>query len=107
MKKAMYLFSLVGLLVLTGLTEAISGFVLWFAIPSGGGRRGLELTYLGLNRYSWVDIHDWMAIALTVIVIVHLLIHWKWVFRMLRQVFNHLEVSYRSMRSVNRASIKS
>jgi hypothetical protein len=87
MKKGMYLFSLVGFLVLTGLVEAVSGFVLWFALPSGEGRRGLDLTYLGLTRHTWIDIHDWVAIALTVVVIIHFIIHWKWVARMIKQVF--------------------
>jgi hypothetical protein len=87
MKKGMYLFSLVGFLVLTGLVEAVSGFVLWFALPSGGGRRGLDLAYLGLTRHTWIDIHDWVAIALTVVVIIHFIIHWKWVARMIKQVF--------------------
>jgi hypothetical protein len=88
MKKGKYLFSLVGFLVLTGLVEAVSGFVLWFALPSGGGRRGLDLTYLGLTRHTWIDIHDWVAIALTAIVIIHIIIHWKWVARMTRQIFS-------------------
>ena len=107
MKKAMYLFSLVGLLVLTGLAEAVSGFVLWFAIPSGGGRRAAELTYLGLTRHSWIDIHDWMAIALTVIVIIHLLVHWKWVIRMIRQVFARLDGAYRAVKGETEESLTS
>jgi hypothetical protein len=90
MKKKTYLFGLVGLLVLSGLAEAVSGFVLWFALPSGGGRGRLGLTYLGLTRHTWTDIHDWVAIALTVIVIVHLIIHWKWLVQMVRHAFTTL-----------------
>ncbi len=101
MKKAIYLFSLVALLILTGLAEAISGFVLWFAIPSGGGRRGLELSYWGLTRPTWIDFHDWMAVALTAIVILHLLVHWKWVFRMVKQIFNILVETYRGAKKVS------
>jgi uncharacterized iron-regulated membrane protein len=87
MKKGKYLFSVVGFLIVAGLVEAVSGFILWFALPSGGGRKGLDLTYLGLTRHTWIDIHDWVAIALTAIVIIHLIVHWKWVTYMFRQVF--------------------
>jgi hypothetical protein len=94
MKKSVYLFTLVGLLILTGLVETISGFVLWFALPSGGGRKALELSYLGLSRHTWIDIHDWVAIALMIIVVVHLLLHWKWVYRMIKQLFGQLKEAY-------------
>jgi hypothetical protein len=104
MKKGICLFSLVGFLLLTGLVEAVSGFVLWFALPSGGGRRGLELAYLGLTRYTWVDVHDWAAIALTAIVLIHLLIHWKWVWRMTGIIFRTLTGVFREMR--NPAGVK-
>jgi hypothetical protein len=98
MKKGMYLFVMVGFMVLAGLAEAVSGFVLWFVLPSGGGRRGLELAYLGLTRHAWIDIHDWMAIALIIIVIIHLLVHWKWVIRMTRQIFMLLTETSRSIK---------
>jgi hypothetical protein len=104
MKKGIYLFSLVGLLFITGLAEAVSGFVLWFALPSGGGRRGLETAYLGLTRYTWTEIHDWVAIALTVIVLIHLLIHWKWVLRMTRHIFSQLAGAYHSLKGASGTS---
>jgi hypothetical protein len=88
MKKRTYLFSLVNALLVLGLAEAVSGFVLWFALPSGSGRRGLESAYWGLSRHSWISIHDWVAIALTAIVIIHLLSHWKWVVNMGRLFFS-------------------
>jgi cytochrome b subunit of formate dehydrogenase len=98
MKKGIYLFSMVICLILAGLVEAVSGYILWFALPSGGGRKGLELTYWGLTRHTWIDIHDWAAVVLTVVVIIHLLIHWKWVFRMTRQTFANFTQIYRDMK---------
>jgi hypothetical protein len=90
MKKGTYLFSLVGGLLVLGLVEAVSGFILWFALPSGGGRRGLESLYWGLSRHSWIAIHDWVAIALTAVVVIHLLLHWKWVVKMGRLMVSSL-----------------
>jgi hypothetical protein len=87
MKKSVYLFGLVSILFVAGLVEAVSGFVLWLALPSGSGRGAFNLTYLGITRHTWIDIHDWVAIALIAIVIIHLIMHWKWVTRMARQIF--------------------
>jgi hypothetical protein len=97
MKKSVYLLTLVGLLTLSGLIEAISGFVLWFALPSGGGRRGLELSYLGITRHTWITIHDWVAIVLTVVVVIHLLVHWKWVLRMTRLLLVRIKESFQTV----------
>jgi hypothetical protein len=97
MKKSIYLFTLVGLLAISGIAETISGFVLWFALPSGGGRQSLDLTYWGLSRHTWTDIHDYVAVALIIIVAIHLLLHWKWVFRMIGQVFGQLKEAYKTL----------
>jgi cytochrome b subunit of formate dehydrogenase len=98
MRKGIYLFGLVIFLILAGLVEAVSGYILWFALPSGGGKKGLELTYWGFTRHTWIDIHDWAAVALTVVVVIHLLIHWKWVIRMTRQVYANFIQVYRDMK---------
>jgi hypothetical protein len=101
MKKGTYLFSMVGLLVLGSLAEAVSGFILWFALPSGGGRGRLELTYLGLSRHTWVDVHDWAAIALTVLVIVHFILHWRWVVQMSKRIAANVTGAYREMKGAS------
>jgi hypothetical protein len=101
MKKSIYLLTLVILLALSGIVETVSGFILWFALPSGGGRRGLELTFWGLTRYTWIDIHDWVAIALIAIVILHLAIHWKWVVRMFKQILFQIKVAYLTLRGTS------
>jgi|WetSurMetagenome_2_1015567.scaffolds.fasta_scaffold745888_1 hypothetical protein len=107
MKKGLYLFSLVGILILTGLVEAVSGLVLWFALPSGIGRRGLEQSYLGLSRYTWIDIHDWVAIALIVIVMIHLILHRKWVLYMIKHIFDQLLEAYNSLKGASGSTINS
>jgi hypothetical protein len=99
MKKSIYLFTLVGFLFLTGLVETISGFVLWFALPSGGGKKSLELTYWGLTRHTWIDIHDWVAIAMIVIMIIHFLLHWKWVCRMVKHIFVQFKEAYKTIQT--------
>ncbi len=89
MNKSRFQFGLVTALVCLGLVEAFSGFVLWLALPSGGGngRRAIEQAFWGFTRHTWIDIHDWFAVALIGICVVHLAMHWKWVLRMVRSTF--------------------
>ena len=95
MSKIKLYWSLVVGMVFLGLAEAVSGFVLWLGFPSGGGGgRGFggggigNLTFWGITKHTWVDIHDWVAVALVVLVLVHVLLHWKWIFRMAKNMFN-------------------
>ena len=84
MRKATVLFILAVILFLLGLVEAISGFILWFALPHGGGRWNVEQIFWGLSRDVWAGIHNWVAVALIVLVTVHILFHWKWLVRMFK-----------------------
>jgi len=94
MTKAKTYFALAASMALLGLAEAVSGFVLWLGFPSGGGGGGGggrgwgggggELTFWAISKHTWIDIHDWVAVALTVLVIVHVILHWKWIVRMVK-----------------------
>jgi len=70
---------------LLSLVEGISGLVLWLALPSGGGlgRHGGGVCW-SISRDTWVGWHDWVGVALAVVVVVHIIIHWKWLVRMAR-----------------------
>ena len=87
MKKAKVLWIMAINMALLGLAEVVSGFVLWLGFPSGGGGGGRggglgELTFWELSKHTWIDIHDWVAVALVVLVLVHIILHWKWIVRM-------------------------
>jgi len=98
MTKAKTYFVLAVSMALLGLAEAISGFVLWLGFPSGGGGGGGrgwsggwggggELTYWAISKHTWIGIHDWVAVALIVLVIIHVILHWKWIVRMVKSLF--------------------
>jgi hypothetical protein len=94
MTKAGKYWFLAIIMALLGLTEAISGFILWFGFPEGGGGRGFgggggigNLTFWELSKHTWIDIHDWIAIALVVIVAIHVVLHWKWITRVAGSLF--------------------
>ncbi len=55
-----------------------TGILLQWVLPPGrfGGR---GLTWLGLQRHEWGDIHLWLGIALLALIVAHLVQHWKWV----------------------------
>jgi hypothetical protein len=82
MRKSDTFFILAVTMFLLSLIEALSGFLLWLVIPRGGGKRGLEEAFWSLSRDTWIDIHDWAAVGLLVIVIIHIIFHWKWLVHM-------------------------
>jgi len=94
MSKVKFLFTLVILAFVALLVQAISGFILWLALPHGGGDGdgrgigggGVESTFIW-DRHTWLDIHDWTAVALLVIIAIHISIHWKWLYHQTKSVF--------------------
>ncbi len=57
---------------------AATGLLLRFVLPPGSrGGRGLLLW--GLDRHEWGDIHFWLAVALGILILVHVALHWSWV----------------------------
>ncbi|MFA5332145.1 MAG: DUF4405 domain-containing protein [Methanoregula sp.] len=62
---------------LTFIPSLFTGLVLYFALPSGGGRGNGFNTYLGISRNQWVTLHDYTSFAFTALIIIHLLLHWK------------------------------
>jgi cytochrome b561 len=86
MKKWIKNYILFIFLLLSGLLQAISGFLLWLVIP--GGHRGFGGAFQGQvlwSRYTWIEIHDWTAVALVVLVILHIILHWKWIIYMTKK----------------------
>jgi hypothetical protein len=68
---------------LLSLIEGISGLVLWIAFPLGNGlgHHGGRV-FWSISHDTWLTLHDWVGVALAVIVVVHMIIHWKWIVRM-------------------------
>ena len=61
---------------------ASTGLILLYRLPPGtGGRHSGEpaLTLLGLGRHDWGDIHFYIAVTLLLLVVLHVVLHWKWV----------------------------
>jgi hypothetical protein len=73
------LLTLLAILLMTG-----TGLIMYFILPAGSGGRGLVLW--GLGRHDWGDIHFWSAVALAVLLVLHLALHWAWVCGTIRRL---------------------
>lgn len=85
-----YLVDLVSLLAFVVLV--VSGFVLWFALPRGGGRQSGSV-YLGIVRNDWIAIHDWTGVLLIISIGIHLLLNLKWIVSMTKTIFLRAEAN--------------
>ena len=70
--------------LITFVPSLATGIVLYHFLPSGGGRGGSWVTWMGIVRSDWVVLHDVTSFAFALLVIVHLLQHWKF-FRYIRR----------------------
>jgi len=75
MKKALKNYIVFVILALLFMFQVISGFVMWFGLPK---KSGGEL-FLGLNRTGWLDIHNVVSVLMILVILYHVLIHWKWI----------------------------
>lgn len=74
---------------LLGSASVVAASSLYFlAVPQGGYRGGRNalagVTFL-FDRPTWVDLHTWAGVAMIVVALVHLIIHWPWVVHMIHR----------------------
>lgn len=83
-RKAVINFWLEGLTLAALIGLIMTGFIMRWRLPPGSGGRegGMSLEMLGLGRHDWGAIHFWVAIAFIVFIVVHLFLHWRWIWGM-------------------------
>jgi len=54
------------------------GLLMGFVIPEGRLGPGQSKFFLGVHRHQWGDIHLWLSLAFTVLVVVHIVLTWSW-----------------------------
>jgi hypothetical protein len=57
-----------------------TGMLLAWRLPPGS-RGGRGLSALGLDRHGWGDIHMWLGYAFGALILVHLAVHWRWLWQ--------------------------
>jgi hypothetical protein len=75
MSKSLRNYLLFVVLAVLSVGLAVSSVLLWLVLPRG----------FHPARRSWVDIHKWGGLALSLAVIVHVAVHWGWLKRMTRR----------------------
>ena len=73
------------IMLITFIPTFISGVVLYVFLPEAGRFSG-QAVFLGLPRQVWIVMHDRWGIIFSIVVILHLLLHWKF-FRFLPACF--------------------
>ena len=69
-------------LILDGLTALLmmglvcTGIILRFALPPGSNK---DRSLWDLARHQWGGVHFWLAVALLLVVLLHVANHWTWV----------------------------
>jgi hypothetical protein len=66
-------------LLISGAFLLGSGWALDERLPRGRSGHGMSL--LGLDRHEWGDLHAWSGYAMAVLLVVHLLLHTSWLWR--------------------------
>ena len=66
------------------LVMIVTGYILRFPLPPTTNRT-LELW--GMSRHEWGMIHTWAGAWFVGVVLLHLILHWDWIFTMIRRRF--------------------
>lgn len=67
------------LLFLCMVGTAFIGFLMAFFLAEGPAGRLSRKYFLGLHRHQWGDIHLYLSIMFSILVVIHLLLSWKWI----------------------------
>lgn len=87
MKKSdwQYLIDTLLFICITGIV--FIGFLLGLIIPKSSSVSESAKYFLGLHRHDWGDIHFYLSIAFTSLVIIHLILSWKWIKGKAKHIF--------------------
>ena len=83
-----FIWDLVLFLCLLGL--AVTGLIMKYILPPGtsglgrslhdGTGRGIQAKELwSMTRHEWGDIHFYLAMTFVALMVVHIILHWKWI----------------------------
>lgn len=79
------------IMLITLIPNLISGIVLYAILPEGV-RFGGRALFMGLSRNGWMDLHNHAGFLLVALIVLHLLLHWRY-FRALPSCFGNQEKS--------------
>lgn len=84
-------FLLEGITLLILMLIIATGLIMEFRLPPGSGGQGAALhggrgrpllTLAGLSRHEWGAIHFYLALTMILLLLVHVWLHWRWIWGM-------------------------
>ena len=79
-------------LFISAIFAMLSGiYFLYF--PIGGYQGGRNPAYdlvIMFTRHTWDDLHTWSGVAMIMVVLIHLSLHWHWVVNMTRRMLKEI-----------------
>jgi len=87
MKKTDWQYLVDTLLFLCVVGIILIGFLMGLVLPKGPSAPESAKYFLGLHRHQWGNVHFYLSIAFTALVIIHLILSWKWIKSKSRQIF--------------------
>jgi hypothetical protein len=63
------------------------GILMGFVLPTGPVSSESSKYFLGLHRHQWGNIHAYLSIAFVVLIVIHIILNWKWVTASSSQIF--------------------
>jgi hypothetical protein len=89
MNKAKLNYVLDAVIGVAFLLSAVTG-VAFLLMGSGGYQGGrnpdFATSLLGISRTAWSDLHTWVSLVMITGVVVHLVLHWKWIVCVTKQL---------------------
>ena len=77
------------MILIAFIAATLSGLIL-MTMPHGGYQGGrnpaLNQTLLFLTRHEWNDLHVWASLAMIAGIVVHVVLHWRWIVCMVRRL---------------------
>ncbi len=81
--KANYLVDI--LMGISFFVSAITGIVISIFLPRGI-RQGGAQEFLGVTKSAWSTLHEWSGVMMILLVLVHLILHWRWMVCMTKSI---------------------
>lgn len=86
MEKAKLNYIVDALMTISFIITAITGVVIFLVMPSGVPQ-GRYQVFLGIQKHYWTAWHNWSGIIMLVLVLLHLVLHWRWIVCMTKSMF--------------------
>lgn len=65
---------------------AKTGLIIFFFLP-GGVKQGRYQEFFGITKSIYSTVHDWAGIIFIILVIIHIVLHWRWIICNINNLF--------------------